>query len=175
MIPKNLLPEGCYTFIAGGWAACPALADDMDVWVSLKQSAYSIRKLGIEKARTAILAHLQQQIFSYWTVEEQDDSRQTEAVVAGYEINVNIRKVAKVTSYEWHQPIHVIVTDASVYQVLEGFDISTHQIAITDNGIVLGEEWTSVTEEPIVLHMSTQTPARLEKIRNRYKGAYAQV
>ena len=175
MIPRNLLPEGLVAFIAGGYAACPALAEDMDVWVSTRLSRKPV--LPLPELRQLILDHLKQQGFMF---APQDDTRQTEAGLEGYEIEVNILKVAMVSGEslfesDYRLPIHILVTDANCSQVLEGFDISTHQVALTYDGPVVGRDWTPLTEEPVVLKNSPKTPARLEKIRNRYKGAYAQV
>ncbi len=121
--------------IAGGWAACPALASDMDVWV-----------LGIDDidvVREELLAHTGTSsgvfVGRYLVVQVQDEIR----TAPGYEIeNVLIRKVAKLTAV--NLSIHLLVTDApSPAELLMGFDISTHQVAILHNGIVVkGPNWT---------------------------------
>jgi len=67
MLPANLLPEPYQStaFIAGGWAACPSLATDMDVWVPVpsphvsKPEPNDIRVLvHLHKVREEILKHL---------------------------------------------------------------------------------------------------------------------
>jgi hypothetical protein len=69
MIPSYLLPEGTPYFVAGGWAACPALATDMDVWVLSRDPAAT--------TRTNVLDHFKPRLF----VDEYEEERSDE--VAG--------------------------------------------------------------------------------------------
>lgn len=67
MIPDDLLPEKYrdQAFIAGGFAACPSLANDMDVWVMApcpftnETGADDLRVLvHLHAVRKELLAHL---------------------------------------------------------------------------------------------------------------------
>lgn len=157
MIPRDLLPEGAFYFIAGGWAACPSLATDKDVWVTYP------RGTNLVAARQHILDHLKET--GYWYTEEQDG--RTETVNDGYAgIEVNILKVAVVN---FVVPIHILVTDAMAHEVLQGFDVSTHQIVLlSDGGIQYGPDWTPITVPPIKLKNTPTTDARMRKIAARY-------
>lgn len=176
MFPKGILPEDLMqsAFIAGGYAACPALASDLDLWVKVADSLHSesdaedclaegsILRLG----RQVILDHLEAEFFPY---EVQDtDITSTGQNADGYPISV--LKVAIVRSPHLSHPIHIMVFAGSIEELLACFDISTHQIALSFGGVVKGPHWTPVTERPYVIPGSTsvQTPARLEKIAQRF-------
>lgn len=176
MIPKGLLPEdlmGC-AFIAGGYAACPALASDIDVWVKVADSAVagSSAEEGtqetttLQESRTRILAHLEEEFFPYEPQETTITSSGQNA--DGYPISV--LKVAVVRSPHLSHPIHIMVYAGTIEELLGCFDISTHQIALSFGGVIKGSHWTPVTEPPRIIPGSTsvQTPARLEKIQARY-------
>lgn len=165
MIPEGLLPSREQeAFIAGGWAACPSLASDMDVWVRVDPFERSI-----DKVREHLVDYLKN-LFLY-EFEEQADERKSLTGVdeQGYDIEVEMRKVGKVTYFA--QPIHIMLTYASVDKLLQCFDVSTHQIAITDQGIVKGEKWTPITVPPVKLKHTPTTDARMEKIAIRYGHA----
>ena len=55
-----------------------------------------------------------------------------------------------------------------VYRVLRGFDISTHQIALTPQGVVKGEHWTPTNVPPHAFAGNANTPERMQKIAARY-------
>lgn len=157
MIPRNLVPESLYdqTFIAGGYAACPSLATDMDVWIFVDGSLANL-----EDARRQVLEHLQ----AHFDVAEEQGG-----TIHDYQgVYVNILKVAFVQGFTL--PIHVMVCDAPCGIILKNFDISTHQVALTPQGVVKDDNWTSVMEPPVVLERmeNEHTQARLEKIRRRY-------
>lgn len=158
MFPPGLIPTEIEyrAFIAGGWAACPALATDMDVWVMADTT-------DVDAYRQMLLDHLRaERRYSFLEQEPGEETIKYEGVTC------TIRKVAIV--YAGGRPVHLMVTDGTLLAVLENFDISTHQIAITWNGeVVPGPDWTPITEPPRVLqNVNDKTQARLEKICQRY-------
>lgn len=158
--PNQLLPEGLTAIIAGGYAACPALAADMDVWVQTDQPLALVRQ--------QILNHLFTQNIPFVA---QDSNDQHIVDGCGYDdMPVNIRKVAQVR-FPSMIPIHVMVTDAPPVALLLAFDISTHQMAIgPDDEEIRGPEWTPLEVEPVIIrnHDQPKTLARLAKITARY-------
>lgn len=161
MIPYNLLPAKYQksAFIAGGYAACPALAQDIDVWVTVPQDE-------LDEPRAAILQHLREHGFVF---EEQTDRRIEQTTMpAGYEMNIAIRKVAKVSHCRSEQQWHILVTEGDVDQVLGSFDVSTHQVAITPYGVVCGENWTPTDVWPRRLKDTPTTNDRLRRIALRF-------
>lgn len=95
----------------------------------------------------------------------EDDSRE----FLGYEGVFTVRKVANVR-VDTGQPIHLMVTTAeTVEDLLTSFDISTHQVAIMNDGrIVRGSHWAAITVLPSALKDTPTTPARMVKIARRY-------
>lgn len=166
MILWNLVPEKWReeAFIAGGYAACPALASDLDLWIFVDCGKWNTT---LPVAREEVLAHLRDE--RLYITEENEES------VTEYEgINVNILKVCHV---RYGIKIHIMVVDAPVNAVLEGFDVSTHQIALKPSGeVFMGASWTPVTQEPLRLIDTPHTAVRMEKIRARYpQGVHAEV
>jgi hypothetical protein len=154
MIPKNLLPEGTRYFIAGGWAVCPALATDRDVFVQTTGD--------LSATRATLLAHMQAEGFD---LTKEGETRYFAGW--GYAF-VPIAKVAKV-KVKFAQSIHVLVTNADVAEVLETFDLSICQVAITHTGgIVKGSYWTAPNEPICVLKDTPTTLARKEKYEARF-------
>lgn len=161
MIPRNLLPDDYYdgACIAGGYAACPALASDMDVWVFVPSYL-------LEDARALILEHLSHYGFSY-TKEERERQRAEGTDPGGYDVSGFILKVARVSL--GHETIHILVTSfPGVLELLSSFDVSTHQVALTDAGVIRGGDWTPITEPPVKLKDSPTTDERMRKIARRY-------
>lgn len=157
MIPRNLVPDSLYdqTFIAGGFAACPSLATDMDVWIFVDGGLANL-----EDARRQVLEHLQ----AHFDISEEEGG-----TIRDYRgVCVNILKVAFVQGFTL--PIHVMVCDAPCGIILRNFDISTHQVALTTQGVVKGDYWTPVTEPPVVIDgmENEHTAERLDRIRRRY-------
>ena len=145
--------------MAGGWAACPSLAEDQDIWI-----LEPIRDL--MNVREEILVHLAQQGFDH-TEEGQNQ------VNTGYPPSFGIIKVAEVRPSDRSHPIHLLLTSsATPEELIAGFDVSTHQIAITHTGhVVRGVNWTSITVPPVVISINKgkpTTPQRLRKIAQRY-------
>lgn len=178
MIPVNLLPADLQldAFIAGGYAAFPALAADIDVWVPVKGGV-----LELAAARERILAHVREMGV---TIDEQDGegSRREQfaaepslprdqfitSTFENYHLTLRIRRVGTVTGLG-ELPYHIIVVDGDVDEVLGAFDISTHQCALTRRGFVRGEQWTPINAAPVVITEKYTTPERLAKIRYRYE------
>lgn len=179
MIPKNLLPEAYRESycVAGGWAACPALAQDMDVWV------YAVPFEALELARTELLEHLEAENTKgayykrpfYVVPETQVENHRGTDQYEG--VNVQILKVGRVEVrresarlHKERKEIHLLVTDAhSPGEILQGFDVSTHAVAIDWNGIIWTHPaWTPPQMEPTVLMENEKTPVRMAKIRARF-------
>ena len=155
LIPKNLLPEGMHYFIAGGWAACPALATDRDLFVQTTGD--------LNDTRAMLLDHMRAQGFD---VTEEDEHRDFETS-DGYS-HIPIAKVGKVKQ-KFNKDIHVLVTSGDVENVLDTFDLSVSQVAITESGrIVKGTHYTDPTQPIYVVKDTPTTPAREEKYRRRF-------
>lgn len=157
VLPENLIPNefGMSGFIAGGYAACPELASDIDVWVTVPESD------NLSIARERLLAHLTAQGYAF---EPEEGAKSVSDPYPFATVKVAIVQVPG------SLPVHLLVTGGSMEQVLNDFDISTHQCAITRRGerVYKGDRFTPLTEEPRILKMTPTTPARLEKIRARY-------
>lgn len=160
MIPLNLLPDAYRTSwcVAGGWAACPSLAGDQDVWVF----GYP----DLKKLRVLLLKHLAEGRFQF----QEEGQTQTGS---SYSLSFGILKVAEVTLPNRLHAIHLMVTNhASALAIIETFDISTHQIAITHDGnVILGSGWTPLTQPPVMISTNIgkpTTPARMHKLALRY-------
>ena len=175
MLPVNLLPSGVAAFIAGGYAACPALATDIDVWVSVDTHDAINPWDAVWTERLRLLNHLHQ--YFGFTVTEEDQTgsvRDRNRMIVrdtfeGYNLPLPIYRVATVRVEGASLPYHIIAVGAGLDEVLSSFDISTHQIALTEKGVVTGANWTPITEPPQVITEKFTTPARLEKIRARYQ------
>jgi hypothetical protein len=165
MIPKWLLPEKFQlsAFIAGGFAACPSLADDIDVWVMVSKSK-------VPSVVAELTAHLNTRELEggYGRFEAQPSADAKIRAHATGDYPVESMRVGKFTAYGYSHPFHVIVTSGTAQEVLDKFDISTHMVAITSTGVVTGDGWTPVTEPPIAFRNTALTPQRLQKIAKRF-------
>lgn len=161
MLPKELLPSDLMNsaFIAGGYAACPALASDIDLWVMAPPN-----QLGA--TRKTIINWLETEMWPYEVQEDQRLSVLGPAAAYGYDVIAG--KVAIVKSPHMTHPIHIMVVDRSPAELLETFDISTHQVAIVFGNVVKGSGWTPVTVPPVMLRNTPTTPERMRKIAARY-------
>src|SRR5947208_1473633 len=91
VIPDDLLPEKYreFAFIAGGFAACPSLASDMDVWVLTPYPARmhddnipfdDLRvHVWLQERRQELLEHLKAK-FSSWRLTEYTEYTDTRIV-----------------------------------------------------------------------------------------------
>lgn len=160
MIPRNLLPDTSDTYdrylIAGGWAVCPALADDRDLFILAGPSA------DLQEIRQEVLDHLKAEGFEFT---EEQETRE----FIGYDGLVGIGKVAKV-QFENGQDIHVLVASTKIPQeVLNSFDLSICMVGITQDGtLVKSEYWTPPTELPTVMKDTPTTSVRCNKYVERF-------
>lgn len=173
MLPSNLLPPGTEYFIAGGFAACPALAEDVDVWVPVDTLTASQPWETVWRARREMVAHLRAAGFVFTEVDGDFSPRDRKRLLfdstfEGYRMPLPIYRAGVVTIPGHRLPYHIILVGANVDEVLSSFDISTHQVALTARGVVCGDQWTPITEEPKVILQKYTTDARLKKIRARY-------
>lgn len=167
-IPTHVLPERWReaAFVAGGYAADPTLADDIDLWVTVPSN------WELNGAREEILEHLTAKHFRFYAL----DDRRTNSgvhVEQQYHVTLDYRKVAKVTGREgnwpFRKPVHVMVTNGSPLETLLDFDISTHQVAVLRSGRILpGPDWTPTSVMPVKLKDTPTTDARMKKIADRY-------
>jgi len=133
-------------FIAGGFVVNPHLAMDVDLWFPfdcLPEIQENAKKFDFTPADVLYEP-------------------------SGAE---NILTLGTVITEEGTHPIHLLVTGQSVFSVLEGFDLSVHQIAETLDGFtVFGPDYTYPTEEIMVLGYWTpnRTLARYKKLCARY-------
>jgi hypothetical protein len=147
--------------IAGGFAACPGLAEDQDVWV-----------FGDRDDRDFILMKLRraEQQYGLDLFEEESLTASLKENEARYNTEMDglchTWKVAKLVDGR-----HVLLTNAyDVSNLLDSFDISTHQCALSPDGeFIKGTLWTPITEPPLRLRHTPTTDARLEKITKRYE------
>lgn len=163
MIPKSLLPEGTQWCVAGGYAACPALASDVDVWV------YNVAEGDLQRTRAMLLMHLAENNFSVLTEECKDKPEPQ------YEHSRTTLKVGIVDGQgiDHKKQVHLLVTSATtIMEILDGFDISTHALAIGSIGyVVKHKKWTPITEPPQLITSNERTPARWLRIAARYGHA----
>jgi hypothetical protein len=144
--------------IAGGYAACPQLAGDMDVWVLAGPQPYGsgLEQLAerICKANPVIVPHAPMETDPPYIL---DHGCTIFKVGAQY-------PPSGVT-------VHLMATECSTIQeLLDCFDISTHQCALNKDGeFIKGRNWTPITESPVELFSTPNTAARLAKIRARYQ------
>ena len=151
----GLIPPGRHWFIAGGYAACPALAGDIDIWILAHAE-------DLAAVRDAVLAHLK--AIPIW-VNEEDATE----VGTGYdEMPLHTRKVGRMFLFGKH--VHLMVTDAtSPLEVLQNFDISTHHVAILPTGNVIeGPYFTPPHVPPRQLMQTSRTRERMVKICTRF-------
>lgn len=160
-------------FIAGGYAVDQDRASDVDVWVTVPEAQ------SLSLVRDEILAWLNDEVFDFT---EQKDHQYDENVelATSYPMTLENYKVAMVTGQagvEFVRPIHIIVTNGDVFEVLEGFDISTHQAAVTNPfenpTFVPGPNFTPTNVEPVILKDTPHTRNRFIRIARRYESLRA--
>lgn len=146
--------------IAGGFAACPGLAEDQDVWV-----------FGDRDDRPFILARLESAARQYGV-----GIYQAEPLVAPEEESERYHTDNDGTCFTWKvarlvDGRHILLTNAyDIQNLLDSFDISTHQCALSPDGeFIKGTLWTPITEPPVAIRQTPTTNARMEKLRKRYR------
>lgn len=149
--------------IAGGFAACPALASDIDVWVFL--TPIERYQDDHDRVRDNMLWNLRVQHIDY---ERQENNLSTQAGIELYDLGNGILnwKVAKLADGR-----HIMLTNATDEQhLLDNFDVSTHQVALTSDGeLIKGSGFTPITEPPVALRNGVMTESRMRKIERRYR------
>lgn len=185
MLPVNLLPAPyTYTaFIAGGFAACPALAEDVDVWCPVDLVADDSDPFGLVwNERDRVVEYLRREFGAAFVEHDGIGSRrdtvptppnqQRGRLVStheGYYLPIPIRRAGAVTIPGCSLPYHIILVGGDIDDVLSSFDITTHMVALTRKGVVVGEHYTPPFEEPRVITKKFTTEARMTKIRARYR------
>lgn len=159
MIPAGLIPESYKWCVAGGFAACPALARDIDVWV------YGIAPEQVETTQQ----QLQHQIA---TGPCGHGFASSDERLSSSSYSQEFIQILKVGDVHWNgnRKHHVIVTDAnSPESILDGFDLSTHAVAIMPDGkVVTHPLWTAPHVLPQVMRSDANTPARLVRVAARF-------
>lgn len=160
--------------IAGGFAACPALASDIDVWVldcvSPEETRDEIIKCWYVTGRMRVASPMMSKI----TLEPDNHSLiQGREHSAGYGATKEwqICRVGTVELLNSSKPFHILTTDCtSAFELVETFDISTHAVAFspTTMHVTHGSKWTKLTEPPQKLRDTPTTAERLVKICGRY-------
>jgi hypothetical protein len=151
--------------IAGGYAAAPETAGDIDLWIlGDKDGPFDAFK---------IARYLREDV----------DCGSTVSRRAGYP-NHNLVATVPGISKRWlnyeiseravtvdRKSVHVLVTDLRTPQdLVDSFDISTHAIALRRGCFTFARFYTSLKVTPVVSRFDTpkQTLARLDKICERY-------
>lgn len=151
-LAQTISAEWC---IAGGYAACPALAGDQDVWF------FNVPDFELVAA-VAKLQNEYPQIYAEPNPRIELMGKSPE----GYPMGV--LKVGVLDNR------HLLVTSASTIEdILKSFDISTHQCAISSDGeFIKGPNWSPIWTPPETLKDTPTTPARVAKMVARYGGLY---
>jgi hypothetical protein len=153
--------------IAGGWAACPALADDMDVWLYGIQDDNDEDGGGEHERIRGLLAD--NFVRDYGSAFEEQNTKTT------YLAGGLVTRVGYIS--DGGVKLHVLITDQSrPIDLVEAFDISTHAVAITSEGMAIkSKRWTPVNVPPKKLADTSTTDARMEKICARFGFCYDSV
>lgn len=162
MLPSNLVPTGYSWCVAGGWAACPPLATDMDVWIFDIPDEFELE---------SVAKDLQEYYKGQAEVDGEEFEAEDDANVreGSTEYGSWSRKVGQYTTVSGRK-IHFIVTTADTpSDIISSFDISTHQVAITSFGLVIkGDNYTPPGQQPAVLRWTETTYDRYRKICKRF-------
>jgi hypothetical protein len=149
--------------IAGGFAACPALADDVDVWLYGIDVFDGDDNGGVnehKRVRELLEDRLRR---DYGDADFEASNNETCYIGTGFVTRVGYVFVN-------HQKFHVLITDQPTPQALvNAFDVSTHAVAINSDGQVFrGEGWTPTMVPTVKLKDTSTTDARLKKIAVRF-------
>jgi len=158
MIPARLLPGDLRYCVAGGWAACPALATDVDVWV------YGVEHEEFDGECGRITRHLSK------TYYDDFDPLTEQTKLVTYDHVIPVRKIGRVYDDVAQATYDIMVCEANTpYQLLDGFDISTHMVAIDYTGRVIKHDlWTPSKQMPLINRMTSKTGDRMRKICKRF-------
>lgn len=157
LVPERLRSNA---YVAGGFAADPIGAEDVDVWI-----------LGVQGDRSELLNHM---------IQINRDFENGLVFKHGQESDYNVDNgpfnvVGDVLGVEGigKRKVQILFSFAkNIQDLLKTFDITTHQIAVrlNDGETVVAPTWTPPYEQPrVVLFDRPQvTLRRLEKIAPRY-------
>lgn len=159
---KRFLPEDMWSraIVAGGYAADPDKASDIDLWV-----------IGGDMEVDAFRIRMHNHMGTFLSLEESpyEQFANEFAVVTEQRVEVKLGKFAST-----YLPVQILVSSAKNFgDLLERFDISTHQVGIpllVPTVRLVGSGFTSPSEQPRVLVFTRpeQTIRRLERILPRY-------
>lgn len=160
LLPPFLREHAC---IAGGFAACPTRAGDIDLWI-LNFPGRS------ERVWDQITEHLRANEIKF------RESNFSYAQTNGSVLRLVCKKVylrkknMLPDDDEWLDVQILEASQATVHDLIDAFDISTHMIARTQTDVVRGKHYTSTTETPVVMRFDKPegVVARLDKICKRY-------
>lgn len=169
MFPKTLLPEDTRFCIAGGYAACPALAKDIDVWV------YGVSEAELQERRAELISHL---ALNGYTLQTEDCLDVPQPQYEHTRTTLKVGVVTKGAGLPCGKPVHVMVTSAeTIRDILDGFDVSTHAVAIGSNGYVVKHpEWTPPHEMPALMtSRNEKSIERMARIAARFGHKFMEV
>jgi hypothetical protein len=191
MIPRPLLDaiSGSKWCVAGGYAACPALSADIDLWIydipkddllderdhftellkTVTDGLNVNRPLWAEKRYGFVREEGQEQTEIYDQIEnliEKIGVFTTPRVA--FKNNGNFSSASVKV-----KPVHIMVTTApDPGSLISGFDISTHAVAIDFTGRVWTHaQFTGPHQKPAVIRVGTNTQARLDRVCKRFGHA----
>ena len=169
LLPETFRSSWC---IAGGYAACPALAKDIDLWVYDRHD--------LAEARQTILDHLKAQLDAVqryyqrpFAFEPEEATEQHQGDERYCNLFINISKVAVIYGRSVNRevkPVHIMVTDApGPGELISAFDVSTHAVAIDHNNRVFKHgTYTHPGQAPALIRCNAKTQGRYEKICDRF-------
>ncbi len=162
MIPEGLVPGGFDWMVAGGWAVCPALASDKDVFVLIDRNTDDS-----ESVRALILAGLKNYGFDF------EEEGGIEEEIHRLQYGALVLRVAKV---DYHgQTLHVLIgLGPNPEDILNTFDLSICQIGIMSDGtLVRGDDVTPISAPIKIVRDTPTTAARLAKYQQRFNITWA--
>lgn len=150
LVPEQWRDRLC---IAGGYAADPERAADIDLWVLAGGAEMGT---AIDELRD-------------WVESEHELEVASREIPATYASNGESALITCAPGYA--KPVQLLVSDAqNVGELLDNFDITTHMVATKGSARFVRPATTDWFTTPKVLRFSTpqRTLARLLKIANRY-------
>lgn len=143
--------------IAGGYALDPERASDVDLWVLTDGGS------DIATTRLRMLYYLRVKNIPH----------RESAVVFDDEHYPTAHLVATIDHGFAGKPVQLLVSEKNnAQELVDGFDISTHALAVDRTGkVTVSKHWTSLSEPARVMRWTTpeETLYRLEKISGRYR------
>ena len=156
-LPKGLHRDAC---VAGGYAADPEQANDIDLWV-----------LGITPEQfDTVEREIRQHLHNNYLLSSVDpplrDSQH-------YDEHPGQFRVVSIQSGPAPMGVQILITkQPTLGQLLKQFDISTHALGymVVSREVEQAEGWTSIMEPPRVLTYArpTATTLRLDRVVARY-------